>query len=527
MRVFSKFTGILISMVMVLSCAGCSIFAQKENAASDYDAYDENSITCMVWDRGNFPEGYSADDNALANWIKAKVKDEIGITLHFVSVDRSTSDSTLKKMVDEGTAPDIFFTYSSSVFGYMTTQGKVADLTESVAEYGKNIKEYIGDIQYMGVSNDLQIAVMERRGFKAPRHMAYIRKDWCEKLGLRVPATKRELINYLYAIKENNPGGVKGAVPWAMGGDIHSERFYQDFVSSYVDNLSERDAYIYNERYMVVADGAIDGLRELNRLYNDGIISLDFTADKDDAIYTDVVTEGKAGFFVDDATSPFTYISELKQKEPSAQVEPVLCFDLDDGTYRNVAEPDYGLYVMVPASSKNKIDAVVKYLNWLADPKIAEMVYYTPDHQKSSSGAAMAMSREELFSMGYPGNPDDYCIVNQHFDFVDDKNAQVSTWTQNCKWETEEWFEHFYDMCLEGQFTYPSTNRVLDSEAKYQVELDVALVEYAYNLICCPSAKFDEMQKEEYERLVSLGLLEVLQERGELFDSGYVKVNKD
>ena len=275
---------------------------------------------------------------------------------------------------------------------------------------------------------------------------------------------------------------------------------------------------------MVVADGAVDGLRELNRLYNDGIISLDFTADSDNSKYVSDVEAGRAGFLVDDSSNPFTYASALKGMDSSIELDPLICFNLPDGSYRNVAEPDYGMYVMVPAVSKNKTDAVVKYLNWLADPKNAEMVNYTPDHEKTASDAAMTMSRDQLFALGYPGNPDDYCIVNGHFDFVDDREAQVSLWVQNCPWEEQDWFESYYDTCITDQFTFPTCSQVLESEVKYQVELDVALVEYAYNLICCPSEDFDSAQREEYGRLVDKGLKEVLDERAAAYDSGELKL---
>ncbi|WP_408070364.1 extracellular solute-binding protein [Butyrivibrio sp. JL13D10] len=525
MRIFSRVISLGLTAAFLFSCVGCSVFENEETVTSESGVYDENTITCMVWDRGNFPEGYTADDNTLANWIRAKVKDDYGIDLHFVSVDRATSDTTIKKMVDEGTAPDIIFTYSPSVFGYMTRQGKVADLTRSLEKYGDNIKEYVGDIQYIGAYNDLQIAVMKKRGFKVPRHMAYIRKDWCDRLGMPVPTNKKELLDYLYAVKERNPGGVDNVIPWAMGGDTSSERFYQQFVDSYVTKLSDRDAYIYSERYMVVADGAEEGLRVLNKLYNDGIISLDFAADKSNEVYTRDIIDGRAGFFLDDATAPFSYISEMKEKDPNVEIDPILCCELEDGKYRNIAEPDFGLFVMVPATSKEKTDAVIKYLNWLADPKNAEMVNFTPEHKTTSDGAAMSMSREDLYALGYPGNPDDYCLVNEHFEFMDKKEAQVSTWSENCKWEDKEWFEHFYDICVTDQFVFPRSSTVLDSEVKYQVELDTALVEYAYNLICCPEQDFDKNQKVEYEKLQELGLDEVLEERAAMFDSGAIKID--
>lgn len=522
----SRAISVFLTVSFLTVTVGCGALGEQQTVENDDNQVDVNSITCMVWDRDNMPEGYTADDNTLANWIRAKVKDECGIDVHFVSVGRSTSDETIKKMVDENIAPDIVFTYSSSVFGYMTKQGKVADLTESLSKYGQNIEKYIGDIQYMGSYNDLQVAVMKRRGFKSPRHTAYIRKDWCDALGISVPKTKKELISYLYAVKEQNPGGVDGVIPWAMGGDVHSERFYQGFVGSYVENLSERDAFIYSERYMVVADGAVEGLRVLNKLYNDGIISLDFTADSDNSKYVADAEAGKVGFLVDDSASPFTYVSILKEKDPTIELDPILCFDLPGGGYRNVAEPDYGMYVMVPATSKDKTDAVVKYLNWLADPANAEMVNFTPDHEDTESGAAMTMSKEQLFSRGYSGAPGDYCIVNEHFDFVDDKEAQVSLWTENCGWETPDWFENYYDVCVTDQFTFPTCSSVLESEVKYQVDLDVALVEYAYNLICCPTSEFDRTQHEEYLRLLDLGLKEVLDERASSYDSGELRLGK-
>ena len=519
----SRVLSVLLTTSFLLSFVGCSAFEEQDADSPTSTSTDPNSITCMVWDRGNLPEGYTADDNTLANWIRGKVKEECGIDVHFVSVSRSTSDETIKKMVDEGIAPDIIFSYNSSVFGYMTKQGKVADLTESLQKYGDNIEKYIGDIQYMGTYNDLQVAVMKRRGFKSPRHMAYIRKDWCDKLGISMPKTKKELIDFLYAVKEKNPGGVSGVIPWGMGGDIHSERFYQNFVNSYVENLSERDAYIYSERYMVVADGAIDGLRQLNKLYNDGIISLDFTADSDNSKYIADIEDGKVAFFVDEPTSPFSYVSVLKGKDPGIELDPICCFELEDGSYRNAAEPDYGMYVMVPAASKDKTDAAIKYLNWLADPENAEMVNFTPDHAKTSSGAAMTMSKEQLFSLGYPGNPNDYSIVNEHFDFVENRDAQVSVWIENCPWEQKDWFESFFDVCHTGVFDFPTSSKVLEAEVKYSVDLDVALVEYAYNLICCPSEDFDKTQRGEYDHLVDIGLEEVLNERAAAYDSGELK----
>ena len=381
-----KCISVMMLSSLMLGLMSCERPPERFETINDAHRGDENYITCLVFDRGDLPNGASFDDNNLANWIRESVKKECGVEVHFVSVPRSTADDEIMRMIDRGNAPDIIFTYSASVYGYMTRQGKVADLTDSYKEYGTNIKEYIGDIQSMGRYNNKQVAIMKRRGFQVPRHVAYIRKDWCDALSMDVPRTKEELIAFLYAVKDKNPGNVEGLVPWAFSGDTYSEKAYQSFVASYIDELSDRDAYIYAEKYIVLMEGAREGLKKLNELYNDGIISLDFTADKESMVYDEVVRNGKTAFVVEDNTAPFEYISHIKEVSSGAEFDPVLCFDLPGGGYRNVTEPLYGMYVMVPEVSKSKADSVMNILTGLPILRTLKRFCLLPDMRKLPTG---------------------------------------------------------------------------------------------------------------------------------------------
>jgi ABC-type glycerol-3-phosphate transport system substrate-binding protein len=516
-----KFISILFSAVLVASCVGCGLFGSGEDTFDPNEA-NTNYITCMVWDRGDMPEGVDYDNNALAVWIRQQVEKETGVEVHFTPVKRENSDDTVQRMVDEGNAPDIVFTYSKGLFGNLTTKGQVSDLTEAVKNYGKDITKNIGELQEMGQYNELQAAIIKHRGFVMPRHVAYIRRDWCEALGMEEPTTKDELIRYLYAVKEQNPGGVEDVIPWAMGGTINSEKAYSSFVNSYVADISDRDSYLYSERFIVVTDEANIGLQELNKLYNDGLISLDFAADKNNEKYMEDIRSGKVGFFVDDNTSPFSLFEELNKNEGKICFDPVLCFDLPDGGYRNVSEPSTGLFIMVPNRSKNKVDAAVKYLNWLADPENAMNVAYTPDHKLTDQGAPMDPSSDELKENKYPGTPYDYSIVNNLF-FADDREKQISTWAYGSDWADKEWYEKFYDVCTTDNYFYLQSNVVLEPESKYQTKLDQMLVEYAYNMICCNALDFEENRMYEEGRLMENGLGEILDERAAYFDSGAIK----
>lgn len=524
---FTKAAALGLSAAILAGCgsgAAGSAPAAEGDTADATASGDAEKLNVMIWDRSNAASGTTMEDNPLANWIKEQVKAECNIDLTFTSVPRSGSDDKLNTMMTGGNAPDVIFTYEQNLFGNYASQGGLADLTDALAQYGDNINKYIGNIQYMGQYDGKQYAIMKRRGFQIPRHITYIRKDWLDALGLDVPKTKDELIDALYAFKEKNPGGVDRIVPWAMGGTTDTEKFYLNFVGSYVPELSEKDAYIYSENFLVFADGAIDGLKEMNQLYNDGIISPDFAVDTTNDQFKQDMTSGNAGFCLDDSTNIFDYIPTLKASVPEAEFVPLNCLTLPDGkSYRNPTEPLYGMYVMVPATSEDKVNAAVRYLDWMCDPTVAENIEFTPDHTKTDGGAPIALTEEEMTAKSYPGTPNDYNIINQHFDFVETREGQVSSWAEpNKSWETEDWFGQLYDVCTTDQFLYPTTPTVLDEEAQYKSNLTSMIIGYVYNCISCAPEEFEATQQAEYQKLQDAGLEQILKARADYYDTGAV-----
>jgi putative aldouronate transport system substrate-binding protein len=519
-KVLSSVLAMSMAATMMTAC-GSSSSDSKDAAAdttkegtttSSTTSEEPTEISVMVWDRGSAAPGTSNEDNPLTKWIQDQVLKDCNVKVNYVAVPRSGSDDKLNVMMAGGNAPDVVFTYSAGLFGDYTKNEGVADLTASLAAYGENITKTIGDIQYMGQYEKKQYAIMKRRGFQIPRHISYIRKDWLDALGMEVPKTKEDLIKYLYAVKEKNPGNVDKVIPWAMGGSTDTEKFYLHFLESYVPaKLSDKDAYIYSENFIAFADGALNGLKELNKLYNDGIISPDFAVDTTTETFKADVSAGKVGFMLDDSTAYFDFAATLKAAVPNADFVPVNCFDLDDGSYRNPTEPLFGMYIMVPATSKDKTDAVVKYLNWLADPTNAENVSFTTDADRTAKG--------------YPQNSADYCIVNDHFAYVDTKDGMVSSWASgaNAEWMTKDWATNLYDVVTTNQFLYPTAPVVLESETTYKANLDTAAIGYVYNLITCSPDEFDSVQQSEYKKLVDAGLEKVFEERAAYYDQNMAK----
>jgi putative aldouronate transport system substrate-binding protein len=476
-------------------------------------------INVMVWDRGNAAPGTTATDNALTKYIQEQVLAACNVKVNYVAVPRSGSDDKLNIMMAGGTAPDIVFTYSQSLYSSYAVNDGLADLTSAYAANGETIKSTIGDIQYMGELDGKQYAIMKRRGTQNPRHTSYIRKDWLDKLGMSVPTTKEELIAALRAFKEKNPGNVEDVIPWAMGGTVDTEKFYLNFIGSYATELSEKDSYVYSEQFKIFAPGAVDGLKQMNQLYSEGLIKKDFATDTTTDIYKQDMSSGNVGFTLDDNTNIFDYIPVAQTVVPDVNYVPVLCFDTPEGNYINPTEPLYGMFIMVPATSSDKVDACMKYLNWLADPANAQTVSYTPDHTVNEQGVPVSLTEEELFAKGYPGTAADLNIVTEHFDFVDKKEAVVSIWTSTRPWAPVEWFENVYDVTQSAQYLYPTFPAVLESENTYLANVKKMAVEYVYKLISCDPAEFDALQKAELDKLNAAGLEQIFSERAAYYDA--------
>ena len=481
---------------------------------------ETTTLKVMLWDRGDAPAGGTVENSKMTTYINEQIAD-LGIQVEFVSTPRSGSDDKLVTWMGGSSAPDIIFTYGQSTFLNFATQGGLVDLAPSIAKLGpdNNIEKYVGDVMNMGNIDGKQYALLSKRGAANPRHTAYIRKDWLDELGLKMPTTKEELIDVLYKFKEAKPD----CIPWAMNGRTDTEKTYLNFVGSYVDFADEKDQYTYSEGYIVMHDGALEGIKTLNKLYNDGIIGQDFATDTTEDLFKAAVSSGKVGFVLDDNTRIFDYMEALNC-ENGVQVRttfvPVSCFTKADGEIRNPFEYAYGMYIMVPWTSADKADAAMVYLNWLADPKNAENVAYAPEHTvDETTGVPVPFTGDELSAMGYKTTLDDFNILNKHFLFTETREGVIAGYQGKNIFETHDWFANLYDTLQVGFFRYPTMPMAPEAEAQKGDIVKADMITYVYRLISCPTDQFDSLEAELRANLVNAGLNEILEARAAYYDT--------
>ena len=483
-------------------------------------ADDPVTLKVMLWDRGDAPAGGTVENSKMTEYINEQIA-PLGIQVEFVSTPRSGSDDKLITWMAGGSAPDIVFTYGQSTFLNFATQGGLVDLAPAIEKLGEgnNIETYVGDVMNMGYIDGHQYALLSKRGAANPRHTAYIRQDWLDELGLQMPTNKQELIDVLYKFKEAKPD----CIPWAMNGRTDTEKTYLNFVGSYVNFADEKDQYVYSECYIVMHDGALEGIRQLNKLYNDGIIGQDFATDTTEDLFKAAVSSGNVGFVLDDNTRIFDYMEALNC-ENGVQVRttyvPVSCFTLEDGSIRNPFEYAYGMYVMVPWTSADKVDVAVTYLNWLADPVNAENVAYAPEHTvNEETGVPIPFTGDELSAMGYKTTLDDFNILNKHFLFTETREGVIAGYEGSNIFETHDWFANLYDTLQIGFFRYPTMPMAPEVESTKGDIVKADMISYVYRLISCPTDQFDSLEAELHANLNNAGLQEILDARAAYYDS--------
>ena len=514
--------------------AGCANGANKAEPTPKTTTKTEQTssekpaeLNVMIWDRGNAASGTTAENNATSKFIQESVLAEANVKVNFVPVPRSGSDDKVNVMMAGGNAPDIVLSYSRDLFGDYATKGGLTDLTPYLDEFGPQLKETLGeDILSVGVIDGKQYAIPAKRNLQKIKHAGYIRKDWVDALGKELPTNKQELMDILYEFKEKDPGNVGDKlVPWAMGGNQNTEKFFLNFIGSYVDLSNEKDRYLYPANTKALHPSAKEGLKVMNQLYSDGLIKKDFAIDTNDDIYIQDITNGYAGFILEDNMRPIDgdWIGTLLTNVPTAEFVAINILEDPNGEVITPADPLHGAYLMVPSVSEKNAAAAVKYLNWLANTENSMKVMFTPDYTTDENGVPIAIPASELEAQGYAGTPPDFTIVTQYWDYNDDKDAVVSEWLSRFPVLSKEYFDNFHDTVTSGIYNDPIAQEILSSETRYLSNISKLIIELAYKSIIVSPADFETTYQAEYEKINQAGLQEILDERSAYYDKNVAK----
>jgi putative aldouronate transport system substrate-binding protein len=363
-----------ISILVILLMATVLVIATDELQQST----TAQRLTVEIFDRGTGGGRTNAANNAWIQWIQEKVRRDLNIEVTFFPVLRWAEEIDIISLMASGSAPDLCYTNNTQMISDFRDQGRILDLSPYIDRLLPDMKKLLGtDPAIRGqdfIYRDRDLAtgniysIPSYRVYLSQRNI-FIRKDWLDKLGLALPKTTQEFYNALVAFRDRDPGNVgRDNIPFFQDSDARWG--FASIVHAFFDpNLSDRDMWIYRfSNYPIYVPGYKEGMRMMNKWYNEGLIFRDFPLMTVADDYYTLLQSGFVGAFSDNWDLPWrqdtTIAENLAQNVPGAEYVPVDCIQSPDGiTHKDILDKPW-LRIFVPSFSRNQ-EAALRYLNWL------------------------------------------------------------------------------------------------------------------------------------------------------------------
>ena len=511
-----------IGLSTLVGCGGGSS-EQPRASGSSSDAgkkADPVELTVEVFDRA--APGYQADNNFQTKWIQEKFGTPNNINMKFIPILRTQEVEKLNVLMAANQAPDICFTYNDGVIYNYVKSGGLTDLGPLLDENAKNLKSYLGEeLLSYGKFDGVQLAVPAKRVIEGC-FAAYIRKDWLDKVGLPVPKTTEEWYTAMKAFKEKDPGGLGDKnIPFAIWADPNNINWTSSMLlESFKEKITEEQRMTLPNW---VVPGFKEGIRYMNKLYSEGIISPQFTLDKDGKQLEKDASQGRVGFLINSYDFPLRttpgMLTELQKNVPGADLVECDPFTNFEGKHPKQKYNPNGLYIIVPKSSKRALEAV-KYLEWMSDPEVLKFLQNGvkgDQYTDEKDGIPLNFFTNDQLADDKKANYTDLSIIVNGKEFGDqEKNIKSASYGYP---GFEDRFQRAYDISLVDANYIPHYDTVIESQAKYSKTLADKDVEIFVKSITCKPADFDKTYDSLVADYMKSGGQEIVDEKLKILNS--------
>lgn len=519
---------LLAAMLIVSVLAACSNNMEEEPSVSATPAPESSdapepatervTLKIEVFDRGNTPPGGGPpDNNYWTQWIQKDFGDPNNITVEFIPVPRNQEVDKLNVLMAAGDAPDIVFSGNLNLVHNYVKSGGLTELTELIDEYGPNLKKMLGEeVLSYGIFQGQQFAINSKLALR-PVLGAVIRKDWLDALNLPVPTTTDEFYNALKLFKEKDPGQTGGKViPLGMPALTGTTTSPANLMNSFIESMPEEDFYALP---LILQPGYKEGVRFMNKLYTEGLISRDFALDKDMKKFESDIVNGYVGVFNHAPNNWIIFgpvLEAMKANNPNAEYVAMNAYTNYEGKHPKRINFPVGQYNMIPKTSKRAVEAI-KYLDWLSRPEVLFTIQngIEGQHHTIVNGIPIPINSDEVNKIMY--NKYEYTnLIVGGLDYGSlEKNIEAAA-SQQPEF-LQELIKNNIMYSLDEGWTYPRFDRPVESEIKYGSTLTDKANETILTSILSKPEEFDRIYDAGIVEYLKIGGQEVIDEKRAIY----------
>lgn len=389
---------------------------------------ETRKITVEVYDRGN-DGGSDPVNNMYTEYIKNGMLKDHNVEVEFVAVPRWTEVEQINNLLAAGDAPDICLTYDYPTIQTYASMGGVLDMSSYLEDYKNmlpNLWNWLGDtnINWNKDPKDGTIWAIEGKRAVTARINTFVRQDWLDQLGMQAPTTKAEFEEMLIAFRDNADtllgADAEKMVPYSISFDVGWRA--ATLIESFIDPaICDKEFYVngFDDRKFTI-EGTKEGIRLLNKWYNDGLIWNDFALyGSGDTTEGDMMKAGYVGAYTGNWDDPWrngvdsVAASLRRMVGEDAKFVAIDTFEDSNGTYTKFITSSAGDRKIFFPSTNDEPLASMLYLDWISAPEHIQYLQLGDEgvtHTVVEEGiyASMAATGDAIMNSG---NNIDYTIT--------------------------------------------------------------------------------------------------------------------
>ena len=262
----------------------------------------------------------------------------------------------------------------------MVAQGAFWDLTPYMKDY-EHLMEYPQETWDKTKINGKNYAIpsvrpLEGGGFPA------IRKDWLDKLGMKVPETMDELHDALKAFVEKDPDG--NGKKDTIGYNMRDANWAYDVFNHSSGKWKLEDGKIVDT---YLEPGTREAILWYKQLYDEGLIPKDFSVLKSTQM-EDLAKGGKVGMTLDTVAGVYRSTIEAQKQFPAADFLPFNYLVGPEGKVTTQSPGFGGVYLIPKKVPEDKVKRILSLMDYGATEEGFDLACYGIEgvHYKVENG---------------------------------------------------------------------------------------------------------------------------------------------
>lgn len=369
MRFMSLSLATVLSATLVLTgCGGKDDTKSTATKTEQVSTQPEKrgKITVSVYDRGNIPssEG-SSIENRWTKWINEKGP----VDVTYVAIPRADPGQKFGILFASGSAPDLCLEYDPTLKQPYYQQGLMMPIADLIEKNSTTYKDWIKQnpsLVKVGTMDDGKQYQFGRVLENAPLDGLYIRKDWLDKLKLKVPTTTEELVALAIAFtgKDLNGTGKADSIGFTevLAGETSRMIFGANTPTSKIAGFPYSNK---NGELTFDTKPLVEWAKFRKAIYDANACDKEFLMDKNGAKARQDITSGRVGVICAQEQQILPDLSILKKNVPTAQIIPIELPTTPVGKFNAIINNTVQAVAFINSQCKDP-KSVIKYMDFMS-----------------------------------------------------------------------------------------------------------------------------------------------------------------